>query len=117
MNSNELLNKTAVLYSLEAPSEEQERRFRNFIATRYGEGYEFRWEKSDAFPGGFRLEVGKEVYDWSVGGRFQQLRDTLVKVPTRNGNIIPLIKETIKSWTPEALAQEVGLAFEIYPVE
>ena len=76
MNSNELLNKTAVLYSLEAPSEEQERRFRNFIATRYGEGYEFRWEKSDAFPGGFRLEVGKEVYDWSVGGRFQQLRDT-----------------------------------------
>ena len=109
MNSNELLNKTAVLYSLEAPSEEQERRFRNFIATRYGEGYEFRWEKSDAFPGGFRLEVGKEVYDWSVGGRFQQLRDTLVKVPTRNGNIIPLIKETIKSWTPEALAQEVGV--------
>ncbi len=109
MNSNELLNKTAVLYSLEAPSEEQERRFRNFIATRYGEGYEFRWEKSNAFPGGFRLEVGKEVYDWSVGGRFQQLRDTLVKVPTRNGNIIPLIKETIKSWTPEALAQEVGV--------
>ena len=109
MNSNDLMNKTAVLYSLEAPSEEQERRFRNFIATRYGEGYEFRWEKSDAFPGGFRLEVGKEVYDWSVGGRFQQLRDTLVKVPTRNGNIIPLIKETIKSWTPEALAQEVGV--------
>ncbi|MBO5994819.1 MAG: F0F1 ATP synthase subunit alpha [Firmicutes bacterium] len=109
MNSNESLNKTAVLYSLEAPNEEQERRFKNFIATRYGEGYEFRWEKTDAFPGGFRLEVGKEVYDWSVGGRFQQLRDTLVKVPTRNGNIIPLIKETIKSWTPEALAQEVGV--------
>ena len=109
MNSNELSNKTAVLYSLEAPSEEQEKRFRNFIATRYGEDYEFRWEKSNAFPGGFRLEVGREVYDWSVGGRFQQLRDTLVKVPTKNGNIIPLIKETIKSWTPEALAQEVGV--------
>lgn len=109
MNSNELFDKTAVLYSLEAPNEEQEKRFRNFIATRYGEDYGFRWEKSNAFPGGFRLEVGKEVYDWSVGGRFQQLRDTLVKVPTRNGNIIPLIKETIKSWTPEALAQEVGV--------
>ncbi|MBQ4466701.1 MAG: F0F1 ATP synthase subunit alpha [Firmicutes bacterium] len=108
MNSNEM-KKTAILYSLEAPNEEQERRFKNFIATRYGEGYDFIWEKSEAFPGGFRLEVGKEVYDWSVGGRFQQLRDTLVKVPTRNGNIIPLIKETIKAWTPEALAQEVGV--------
>ena len=109
MNSNELKDRIAVLYSLEAPSEEQEKRFRRFIETRYGEGYDFRWEKTDAFPGGFRLEVGKEVYDWSVGGRFQQLRDTLVKVPTRNGNIIPLIKETIKEWTPEALAQEVGV--------
>ncbi|MBO4360237.1 MAG: F0F1 ATP synthase subunit alpha [Eubacteriaceae bacterium] len=105
--------KTAILYSLEAPNEEQERRFRNFIATRYGEGYDFRWEKTDAFPGGFRLEVGKEIYDWSVGGRFQQLRDTLVKVPAKNGNIIPLIKETIKSWTPEALAQEVGVVTTI----
>ena len=109
MSSNENIKKTAVLYSLEAPNEEQTRRFQNFIASRYGEGIEFRWEKSQAFPGGFRLEVGNEVYDWSVGGRFQQLRDTLVKVPKTNGNIIPLIKETIKAWTPEALAQEVGI--------
>ena len=105
MSSNDLQSKTAVLYSSDAPNEEQERRFRNFIKTRYGEDCDFRWERSDAFPGGFRLEVGQEVYDWSVGGRFQQLRDTLVKVPTRNGNIIPLIKETIRTWTPEALAQ------------
>ena len=66
------------------------------------------WEKSDAFPGGFRLEVGSDIYDWSVGGRFRQLRDTLVKVPTNNGNIIPLLKESIKTWTPEALAEQVG---------
>ena len=109
MSSNENINKTAILYSLEAPNEEQTQKFEKFIAARYGEGIEFKWEKSQAFPGGFRLEVGNEVYDWSVGGRFQQLRDTLVKVPKTNGNIIPLIKETIKSWTPEALAQEVGI--------
>ncbi|MBQ1421496.1 MAG: F0F1 ATP synthase subunit alpha [Firmicutes bacterium] len=113
MSSNDLQSKTAVLYSSDAPNEEQERRFRNFIKTRYGEDCVFRWERSDAFPGGFRLEVGQEVYDWSVGGRFQQLRDTLVKVPTRNGNIIPLIKETIRTWTPEALAQEIGVVTSV----
>ena len=45
MNSNEM-KKTAILYSLEAPNEEQERRFKSFIATRYGEGYDFIWEIS-----------------------------------------------------------------------
>ena len=108
MNS-ENTNIAAKIYSAVSPDKGQFARFEKFIENKYGEGVELEWVESDAFPGGFRLEVGSDVYDWSVGGRFQQLRDTLVKVPTRNGNIIPLIKETIKTWTPEALAQEVGV--------
>lgn len=99
---------TAKLYSAIEPSKEQQKRFGNFLKNRYGHEVSLEWVKSDAFPGGFRMEVGNDIYDWSVGGRFRQLRDTLVKVPTDNGNIIPLLKESIESWTPEALAEQVG---------
>ncbi len=109
MNNNDKPKATrAVLFSSEKPDDKQTERFKAFIAKKYGDDVDFVWERNDAFPEGFRLEVGSEIYDWSVGGRFRQLRDTLVKVPVKNGNIIPLLKETVRRWTPEALAQEVG---------
>ena len=106
--SNEEKVLKGVLYSAAEPSKEQQDRFGRFLKNKYGQEVPVEWIKSDAFPGGFRLEVGSDVYDWSVGGRFRQLRDTLVKVPTDNGNIIPLLKETISSWTPETMAEQVG---------
>ena len=106
--SNENRALSAVLYSAAQPSKEQKERFERFLKNKYGADIPLTWEKSDAFPGGFRMEVGSDIYDWSVGGRFRQLRDTLVKVPTNNGNIIPLLKESIKEWTPEAMAEQVG---------
>ena len=59
----------AVLYSASRPSDEQFARFERFLAKKYGEGTELEWTESDLFPGGFRLEAGCDVYDWSVGGR------------------------------------------------
>ena len=106
--SKEEMVLTAVIYSAAEPSESQKARFGQFLKKKYGAEVPLKWEKSDAFPGGFRLEVGSDIYDWSVGGRFRQLRDTLVKVPTNNGNIIPLLKESIETWTPEAMAEQVG---------
>ena len=106
--SNEEMILTAVIYSAAEPSESQKARFGQFLKKKYDAEVPLKWEKSDAFPGGFRLEVGSDIYDWSVGGRFRQLRDTLVKVPTNNGNIIPLLKESIQAWTPEAMAEQVG---------
>ena len=106
--SNEEMILTAVIYSAAETSEAQKARFGQFLKKKYNAEVPLKWEKSDAFPGGFRLEVGSDIYDWSVGGRFRQLRDTLVKVPTNNGNIIPLLKESIQAWTPEAMAEQVG---------
>ena len=106
--SNEEMVLTAVIYSAAEPSESQKARFGQFLKKKYNAEIPLKWEKSDAFPGGFRLEVGSDIYDWSVGGRFRQLRDTLAKVPTSSGNIIPLLKESISAWTPEALAEQVG---------
>lgn len=110
---NQEIEIEAILYSDTAPDREQTQRFEAFLAEKYGQGVSLTWQKSDKFPGGFRLEVGSEIYDWSVNGRFQQLRNILVNVPSENGNIIPLIKETINNWTPKAMAQEVGTVLTV----
>ena len=97
-----------IIYSSAKPTDEQMARFKAFLQKKYDGADEVKWQESDAFPGGFRLEVGYDVYDWSVNGRFRQLRDALMNIPKTNGNVIPLLKETINEWTPEALAEEVG---------
>ena len=99
---------SAKLYSAAAPDKKQQERFAKFLKKKYGQDIVPEWIETDAFPGGFRMEVGSDIYDWSVGGRFRQLRDTLVEVPTDSGNIIPLLREKIESWTPEALAEQLG---------
>lgn len=111
--SNENIEKQAILYSDTPPNDEQKKRFDAFLTQKYGKDITLEWRQSDAFPGGFRLEVDTEIYDWSVNGRFQQLKDTLASVPSENGNIIPLIKETVKKWVPQAMAQEVGTVLTV----
>ncbi|MBR2749479.1 MAG: F0F1 ATP synthase subunit alpha [Firmicutes bacterium] len=102
--------RTAVLYSAEAPNEDQMVRFKAFIREKYGKDVDFRWEKTEELKGGgFRLQVGSEVYDWSVEGRFEQLKKAIQSISPRNQKVVPLIKETLRSWTPEAIAQEVGV--------
>ena len=103
----------AVLLSAVRPSQEQEKRFLAFLAEKYGEGTTITWQKSDDYPDGFRLEVGAEVYDWSAGGRLSQFKDALEKLAATQGDVIPLLKETVLSWTPQAMAQEVGTVLTI----
>ena len=103
----------AVLLSAARPSQEQEKRFLAFLAEKYGEGTTLTWQKSDAYPDGFRLEVGTEVYDWSAGGRLSQFKDALEKLAAAQGDVIPLLKETVLSWTPQAMAQEIGTVLTV----
>ena len=92
----------AVLLSAVRPSQEQEKRFLAFLAEKYGEGTTLTWQKSDDYPDGFRLEVGAEVYDWSAGGRLSQFKDALEKLAATQGDVIPLLKETVLTQgTPE----------------
>lgn len=113
LKEHSMENAKALLYSAAPPDAEQNKRFLAFLKAKYHEDISLEWVQSDSFPGGFRLEVGSEIYDWSVNGRFQQLKDTLANVPEKNGNVIPLIKETLKDWTPKALPQEVGTVLTV----
>lgn len=111
--SNEKDTKLAVLYSDTPPNESQEARFYDFLKHKYGSDIKLTWKQCDDYPGGFRLEVGREVYDWSRNGRFQQLKNTLSGIKGKNINVIPLIKDTIKEWTPKAISEEIGTVLTV----
>ena len=103
----------ARLLSSVRPSEEQEKRFLAFLEKKYGPGVGLSWQQSDAYPNGFRLEVGAEVYDWSAEGRLNQFKSALEKLAVMQGDVIPLLKENVLSWTPQPLAQEIGTVLTV----
>lgn len=98
----------AIIYAESAPDDSQKERFIAFLSGKYGDNVELVWKKSNMFPGGFRMEIGSDVYDWSVNGRFNQLRDTLVNVPARSQNVIPIIRKAVEDWSPDVVAEELG---------
>lgn len=98
----------AVLSSASEPDEKQKTRFITFLEKKYQRRIELVWEKVDTKDKGFRLQVGTEVYDWSVQGRFEQFRTELQKLADANAPIIPLLRNTINAWMPESVSQEIG---------
>lgn len=111
--SNANIAKTAVLYSDVAPDSAQEKKFIEFLTEKYGEGISLIWKKDDTLSGGFKLEIGSEVYDWSVNGRFLQLKAALKRMKKQDNDIIPLIKDTIEAWKPLAIAEETGTVLTV----
>lgn len=108
--SNDLV---AVLYSSKKPTDADMARFAEFLKNRYGEDYSIGWKESDAYEGGFRLVVGTDVYDWNKQGRLRQLQDALLKLKNERTDIIPLIKDTLDTWTPKAVAGEIGVVLTV----
>ena len=117
----------AFLYSSEQPAENQFNELLSFLKAKYSKDITLSWVEDKAVKTGFRLEVTivdaddetglsrrlETVYDWTVEGRLQQLRDELTRVAAPFETIIPLMKETIKSWTPKALEEEVGTVLTV----
>ncbi|MDE6880379.1 MAG: hypothetical protein K2P20_03375, partial [Oscillospiraceae bacterium] len=95
----------AIIYSAEPPGKEQEERFLRFLRGKYGPETTLSWEKSDQYPRGFRMAVYTEFYDWSVDGRLRQLKDRLAGLSGGSQGVIPLVREAVKNWKPEVLAE------------
>lgn len=107
--------KKARLYSGEAPSDEQKKRFEAFLEKKYKTPVELEWVKDASLKSGFRLHFEGEVYNWTPEGRLQQLRDKVDEInQTRLGrknqtkNLISLIKSSLDSWTLEAIPVQEG---------
>ena len=106
-------NTRAYLYSEKAPTDAQMEGFVKFLSEKYEKEISVSWVHSKEFPGGFRLEIGNDVYDWSKQGKFEQLREKLEYLAKRSDNVIPLMRETVHSWTPSAIAREVGTVLTV----
>ncbi|MCR4813207.1 MAG: F0F1 ATP synthase subunit alpha [Lachnospiraceae bacterium] len=106
-------NTRAYLYSAEKPTDAQMEGFVRFLSRKYEREIEVSWVKSKEFPGGFRLEIGNDVYDWSKEGKFEQLREKLAYLAKHSDDVIPLMKDTVHNWTPEAIAREVGTVLTV----
>ena len=107
------MSRTAYLYASLPPTKEQEERFLAFLKERYHEEFTLEYRESKAYPGGFRLEVGAEVFDWSLSGRFRQLKDALMQAIGESGDIIPLLRTRLDEWTPKAIAEEIGTVISV----
>ncbi|MCQ2543288.1 MAG: F0F1 ATP synthase subunit alpha [Lachnospiraceae bacterium] len=104
----------AILYSKVKPTESQEQKLKEFLVKKYG-NISMEWCETADIESGFRLEVGQEVYDWTKLGRLEQFKEMLQSVKGRknNDNIIPLIKENLKDWTPKGVPVEYGKVISI----
>lgn len=115
--NNRDFGKKAVLYSADPPDGKQKERFLAFLEKKYGPDISLEWIREEKAAGGFRLEVGAEVYDWSVSGRFLQLKDSLLGAlahrPEQEEKVIPLLKDTLEHFSPDAIAQETGTVLRV----
>ena len=99
--------RSATLWSRTEPTPEQRRKFQDFLEARYG-STTLEWVREEELKGGFRLQVGEDIYDWSLEGRLRQLQEKLRTLNPGREGIIPLIRETIDAWDPATAPQETG---------
>ncbi len=98
----------AVLQSDTAPSAAQEQRFLRFLQKKYQTPVTLSWERDETLSGGFRMTVGADVYDWSLEGRVRQFRERMQQLDPGSEHVLPLMRETVKNWTPSVVPEENG---------
>ena len=101
-------NLIAVIRSSLPPTEDEKRRLSEYLKKVRGIEVPVTWEEDGSITDGFQMEVGSDIYDWTISGRLRQFKESLDKLNPAGGNIIPLIRETVQNWTPEVSAEEMG---------
>ena len=99
---------TARLFSAAAPDSAQKAKLEDVLSKKYGKAVDLVWQEDRTIVGGFRIELGTEIIDWTAEGRLSQLKEKLVELKPGAGSVIPLIRDAVRSWVPEVCAREVG---------
>ncbi len=96
------------------PDEAQLRGIQAFVQKHYQDSGEisFEMEEDASIGGGFILEAGNEVYDWSTKGRLQQFQEKLSGAGAQTAasaeNIISILRAEIENFELEAQDREIG---------
>ena len=104
---------TARLLSACPPDDAQRARLEEVLAKKYGRPVELSWQEDKTASGGFRIEIGSEVIDWTAEGRLSQLKERLAALKASGQSVIPLIRDTVRDWVPEVCAREVGSVLSV----
>ena len=99
---------SAVLHSAVSPTEEQLQRFAQFLARTYQGKVPLRWEEDLSISDGFRLQVGSDVYDWTLDGRARQFTDYIHQLQAAQGELVPLMRQAVENWTLAVVPEEIG---------
>ncbi|MDO4284612.1 MAG: F0F1 ATP synthase subunit alpha [Eubacteriales bacterium] len=109
---------TATLTYVTPPTQEQKAGFLAFITQKYDCGQIRLEEKEDqSIGGGFILQVGKDVYDWSEQGRRSQLENRMNEVKNTLGgadgqestkDIISILRASVEEFNLEVQNKEIG---------
>ena len=99
---------TAELRSAREPSEAQLQRFGDFLTRTYQRKVPLRWEKDEALRTGFRLQVGSDIYDWTLDGRVRQFTDYLRQLQPGNEDLVPLMRQAARDWRLAVVPEEIG---------
>ena len=103
----------AFLYSAEQPSDAQRQRLEAFLARTYpGQTLTLEWKQDADLAGGFRMEVGADIYDWSLQGRMEQLRRKLDALDGQE-DVLPLMRQAIQDWAPSTKPEEMGTVLTV----
>ena len=97
-----------------APDAAQLKGIQAFVQKQYKDSGEisFEMEADASIGGGFILEAGNEVYDWSTKGRLQQFQEKLsgagAQTAASTENIISILRAEIENFELEAQDREIG---------
>lgn len=99
---------TATLRSAAKPTDGQLARFAEFLSRTYQRKVPLRWEEDASIREGFRLQVGSDVYDWTLDGRVRQFQDYLRRLQPGQKDLLPLMREAVSQWELAAAPEEIG---------
>ena len=102
-----------ILKYVTPPDEEQLKGIKNFIEKKYGSSEIcFKMKKDNSLGGGFIIQAGNDVFDWSSKGRIKQLEEKLVAVgknlTSSTENIISILRSEIENFDLETVNKEIG---------
>ncbi len=103
----------ALIYSAAPPDEGQRQRFEAWLSRKYGGEVSLCWREEPELKTGFRLRVGSEVYDWSPEGRLSQLKEAISGLHFGADKFMPLLREAISGWQPDAMPKEMGRVISV----
>ena len=99
---------TALLRSADQPTQEQLQRFEQFLSRTYKRKVPLHWDYDETLQDGFRLQVGSDVYDWTLDGRVRQFQDYLRRLEPGHNDIVPLMRQAVERWEPSPAPEEMG---------